>query len=81
MTDSDDNALHEAPIEFMHGATEVTGSCEAQSILPTADGYACHCTCGRWDTVVATQDEGVAAARQHTAEARALDAAAEQAAP
>lgn len=74
MTDQDDNALHDAPVEFLQSAHEVTGYCEAQSILPTAEGYVCHCTCGTWDVIASTQEQGVELARQHTADVRAAEA-------
>jgi hypothetical protein len=69
MSDDDESALHESPIEFLAGATAVTGTCEAQSVLPLPDGtHAGHCTCGRWDVIASSQEEGLELARAHTAE-------------
>jgi hypothetical protein len=65
---SDESALHEAPLEFINSLAEVTGYCEAQSILPVNGRYVGHCTCGGWDVVVDGHDECLALARKHTAE-------------
>lgn len=64
----EDSALHESPLEFVHSLAEITGFCEAQSILPVEVRYAGHCTCGGWDIVVDSHDECLELARRHTAE-------------
>lgn len=68
---SDENSLHEKPAEFMSALKDNAGHCDAQSILPAGDHYACHCTCGSWDVVAPTREEGLALARAHTAGTRA----------
>jgi hypothetical protein len=70
---SDDSALYEFPSEFLSSLAHAErGYCDAQSILPVDGRYACHCTCGAWDTTADTLDEGVEMARKHTAETAAL---------
>jgi hypothetical protein len=66
-----DSVLYDKPTEFIAeiASTASDGYCDAQSILPLDGRYACHCTCGRWDVMAETRDEGLALARQHTAEA------------
>lgn len=61
-----DSVLHDSPMEFFQENFLNVGFCDAQSILPTDEGYACHCTCGRWDVVAATTEEGLALAEEHT---------------
>jgi hypothetical protein len=65
-----DSVLYDLPQEFMADITACTGFCDAQSILPRDDRYICHCTCGRWDIVTGTRDEGLDLARAHTAETK-----------
>jgi hypothetical protein len=65
-TVSDDNSLQEKPAEFMSALRDNAGYCDAQSILPVDDHYACHCTCGAWDITAPTREEGLALARAHT---------------
>jgi hypothetical protein len=62
----DENPLFDFPSEFLTSLTTADGVCEAQSILPEGDHYLGHCTCGRWDVIAASQDEGVEMARRHT---------------
>ena len=63
-----DSALYDLPTEFLADVEEVTGPCDAQSILPHDGEYLCHCTCGNWDVSSSTRDAGLAAARAHTTE-------------
>jgi hypothetical protein len=63
-----EGVLYDLPQEFMADIAAATGYCDAQSILPREDHYICHCTCGRWDIVTDSCDEGLARARAHTAE-------------
>lgn len=62
----DDTSLHEKPSEFFEGFTPSPGYCDAQSVVPGEDGYRCHCSCGAWDLVAPTREEGLRLAREHT---------------
>ena len=64
----EDSVLFDLPTEFFASMAEASGFCDAQSILPHDGKYFCRCTCGRWDTVSPSRDEGLALARAHTAE-------------
>lgn len=65
----EDSVLYDLPTEYLAEiAAAPDGYCDAQSILPRDGRYVCHCTCGRWDVVTDTRDEGLVAAREHTAE-------------
>jgi hypothetical protein len=62
---SDDNALHEKPLEFFTGGG-ASGSCDGQLIVPQGDHYRCHCSCGGWDITTSDSVEGLRLARLHT---------------
>jgi len=64
-----DSVLYDLPGEFFVSlaSSASDGYCDAQSILPLEGRYVCHCTCGRWDIVVDTSDQGLELARRHTA--------------
>ena len=68
MSDHDDSALHEKPLEFVQSIAGGGGSCDGQAIVPSADGghYECWCSCGAWRVEAATAEEGLRAARAHT---------------
>lgn len=62
-----EGVLYDLPGEFLADMMASTGTCDAQSILPSEDGsYVCHCTCDNWDTVTDTSAEGLKQAREHT---------------
>jgi hypothetical protein len=63
-----ESVFRERPQEFSQENFLKEGTCDAQSILPAGDHYVCHCTCGRWDVTVATAEQGLELARQHTRE-------------
>ncbi|MDT5018589.1 MAG: hypothetical protein QOD39_4749, partial [Mycobacterium sp.] len=49
---SDDNALHEKPLEFLTSIANTGGSCDGQAILPENGHFRCTCSCDNWDIVV-----------------------------
>lgn len=63
---SDENPLHDGPIEFVASVADAGGSCDAQSVLPVGDGYACTCSCGTWSCEAPDVDEGLRRVRSHT---------------
>jgi hypothetical protein len=63
---SDDNALHEKPLEFLTSIANTGGSCDGQAILPENGHYRCTCSCDNWDIVVDDPQEGLRLARIHT---------------
>jgi hypothetical protein len=56
----------DSPQEFFEKFFTNTGYCDAQSVVPVTDRYACHCTCGNWDVIAADRETGLALAREHT---------------
>jgi hypothetical protein len=65
---SHDNVLHDSPQEYFREYVTGEGRCDAQAIVPRGEGYACHCTCGRWDVFADDRESGLAMAREHTRE-------------
>ncbi|MGI9164154.1 MAG: hypothetical protein ACR2JI_14720 [Mycobacterium sp.] len=63
-----DSVLYDLPGEFLADFAASDGYCDAQSILPSEDGFVCHCTCGRWDIRADSSAEGLELARRHTAQ-------------
>jgi hypothetical protein len=66
MSVSDDNALHDKPLEFLTSIANTGGSCDGQAILPENGHYRCTCSCDNWDIVVDDPQEGLRLARIHT---------------
>jgi hypothetical protein len=64
----DDNVMHDSPVEFLSMMANSSGQCIVQSVLPDGDIYRCHCTCGNWDVIATSQDEGLKLAEAHTLE-------------
>ncbi|OBI50117.1 hypothetical protein [Mycobacterium sp. E796] len=69
---SDDNSLHEKPLEFLQSIANNAGDCTGQAIVPSKDGehYDCWCSCRQWRIEAASVEEGLRAAREHTESAR-----------
>jgi hypothetical protein len=65
---SDESIFSDSPQEFFQEYFTNAGYCDAQSILPVAGGYFCHCTCGRWDVKAPDRETGLQMAREHTRE-------------
>jgi hypothetical protein len=62
-----EGVLYDLPGEFLADMMASSGTCDAQSILPSEEGnYVCHCTCDNWDVVTDTSAEGLKQAREHT---------------
>ena len=63
-----ENVMYDSPAEFLREVAEHAGRCVAQSVIPLPDGgYRCACSCGRWELVAASREEGLQWAREHTA--------------
>ena len=61
-----DNVMYDSPTEFLNELAEHPERCLAQSVIPVDGvGYRCACSCGRWEVVAASRDEGLALARAH----------------
>jgi hypothetical protein len=63
--------MYDSPTEYLAGLASADGRCIGQIIMPVADGFHGHCSCGRWDVDVSTQEEGLRLARLHTDETAA----------
>ena len=66
-----DNIMYDSPTEFLHEVAEHAGRCVAQSVIPLpishpGGGYRCACSCGRWEVIAPSRDEGLQWAREHT---------------
>jgi len=68
MSDHDESALHEKPLEFITSIANSGGYCDGQAILPYegGDGYYAFCACGEWRVEAPTQEEALHLARVHT---------------
>ena len=63
---SDDNALHEKPLEFLTLNASDGKWHDAQAVLPEGDHYVAWCTCEEWRVEVPDRDTGLHLARIHT---------------
>lgn len=61
-----DGVLYDLPTEFFTEFMNISGRCDAQSIIPVEGRYKCHCSCGSWDIEADTAESGLALAREHT---------------
>jgi len=59
--------MYDTPLEFVSSAIQRQGECAAQSVIPRDDGgYACGCSCERWEATAPTLEDGLRLAREHT---------------
>lgn len=65
------DVLYDSPLELVHEAVGKSSECVAQSVVPLAPGrYVCACSCGNWEVIAASREEGLALARAHTGSPR-----------
>ncbi|MEB3031876.1 hypothetical protein [[Mycobacterium] nativiensis] len=69
--DDYESPLEETPLEFLTSIANSGGDHgvehAGQAVVPEGDHYRCWCSCGRWSITARDQEQGLAAARAHTA--------------